>query len=121
MDGRVQLPLNTYIREQLGSDVYVDTITEPGPERYFIEDAAASKALVAQMLLRVGISLENHGASEVFVSAHDECAGHPDVDRETKIRCVQATIEAIQKKWPSAKTHALYVTHVGHDWIVEAL
>jgi hypothetical protein len=30
MDGRVQLPVNAYLRERFGAD-FVDTITEPGP------------------------------------------------------------------------------------------
>lgn len=42
MDGRIQIPLNNWIKEKYSID-YVDTITEPGVEKKIDEDIDLEK------------------------------------------------------------------------------
>ena len=42
MDGRVQDPISRYIKEKFNVD-YVDTITEPGPNKIIAENSPIAK------------------------------------------------------------------------------
>jgi carbonic anhydrase len=74
MDGRVQLPVIEYLRERFEVD-YVDTITEPGPNR--ILAAQDNRALVQSILERLKISVEKHNSAGIAVVGHEDCAGNP--------------------------------------------
>ena len=54
MDGRVQLPVNEYLRRELSVE-YVDTITEAGPVRILAREQQS--ALADSILARVDISI----------------------------------------------------------------
>jgi hypothetical protein len=73
MDGRTQEPVARYLKQALGLD-YVDTVTEPGPDRILAEGPVS---LAESIRRRVLISVEKHGSRHVAIVAHHECAGNP--------------------------------------------
>ena len=81
MDGRVQLPVNEWMRRQYGV-TYVDTITEPGPIKILAEKQPDSA--VESIKQRTDISVHKHGSSVIAVVAHYDCAGNP-VDKATQM------------------------------------
>jgi len=74
LDGRTQLPVNSWLKKNFHVD-YVDTITEPGPEK--ILNLYEDKAVINDIKKRVKISLGKHGSEIVAVVAHHDCAGNP--------------------------------------------
>lgn len=86
MDGRVQRPVNRYLRERFGVP-YVDTITESGPVRLLAgEDGTVPPAIAT----RLRISVERHGSMGIAVAAHTDCAGHPVPDDRQREHLVVA-------------------------------
>ena len=74
MDGRVQIPVIRYLQERFGV-LYVDAITEPGPNRILAERETPEQ--VASILARLAISIEQHGTQQVAIVGHHDCAGNP--------------------------------------------
>jgi len=74
MDGRVQVPVLTYLLRRFQAE-YVDSITEPGPNRILAErdDAGA----VQSILDRLKISVENHASVGIALAGHHDCCGNP--------------------------------------------
>ncbi|MEO0073679.1 MAG: carbonic anhydrase [candidate division WOR-3 bacterium] len=94
MDGRVQLPVNLWLRDRYGID-YVDTITEPGPNRILAE--GTDPTLVDSIRRRLLVSVRCHGSKVVAVVGHDDCAGSPvasDVQRQLVRQAV-----AVVRSW----------------------
>jgi len=105
MDGRVQLPVITYLMDLLGVD-YVDSITEPGPIRMLAEqeDVGAIRSIVH----RIRISTEKHGSKVIAVVGHYDCAGNPmprQVQREQTLKA----IEFLSKEFPGIEIMGLWV------------
>ncbi len=112
MDGRTQLPVNEWLRHEFKAD-YVDTITEPGPDRILSEQA---NPLADSIKSRVLISVEKHGSKVIAVVAHGGCAGNP-VAKDEHLRMIKQAAYVVAK-WD------LGVTVVGlwldqPDWIVQ--
>lgn len=92
MDGRVQLPVNQWLRERYGVD-YVDTITEPAPNRILAE--GTDRALVDSIKRRLSISVRSHGSRMVAVVGHDDCVGSP-VGIDTQRGLVRQAVVAVR-------------------------
>lgn len=90
MDGRIQLPLNAWIRENCGVE-YVDTITEPG-----VDKRAAKDDGMAQVRAKAEISINAHGSQLIAVSGHHDCAANPTTDDEhiAQVRKAVAVVES---------------------------
>lgn len=73
MDGRVQLPVISYMKKYTGAD-FIDMITEPGPVQYL---AHGSGAHFDSIMSRLEISIEVHATTVVALVAHYDCAGNP--------------------------------------------
>ena len=71
MDGRIQIPLTIWIKENFSVD-YVDTITEPG-----IDKQVADNTDLESIKTKVGISINKHESELIVVSGHYDCAGNP--------------------------------------------
>jgi len=93
MDGRIQLPVHAWLMKKYNLD-YVDTITEPGPDKMLSLGTAQQ---VESIKSRVLISVNAHGSDTIFISAHHDCAGNP-VSREEHIQMVKNCIGII-KGW----------------------
>lgn len=76
MDGRIQIPLNKWIKENYSAD-YIDTITEPGIDKNITNDS-----IVESIKTKVGISINAHKSDLVVVSGHYDCAANPVSDEE---------------------------------------
>ena len=74
MDGRIQIPLNKWIKENFSAD-YVDTITEPGVDKTITD-------VVESIKTKIGISINAHKSELVVVSGHYDCAANPVSDEE---------------------------------------
>ena len=105
MDGRVQLPVNTFLMKRFGVD-YVDTITEPGPNA--ILASCADGRSVESIMRRVRISVERHRSMGIAVVGHHDCAGNPALREEQ----TQQTLEAVRylrREFPSVPVIGLWV------------
>ena len=88
MDGRIQIPLTNWIKENFSVD-YVDTITEPG-----IDKQVADNTDLESIKTKVGISINKHESELIIVSGHYDCAGNP-VSNEEHITQIKKGIEVI--------------------------
>ena len=86
MDGRIQIPLNKWIKENYPAD-YVDTITEPGVDKNITN-------VVESIKTKVGISVNAHKSDLVVVSGHYDCAANPVSDEE-HISQIKSAVEVI--------------------------
>ncbi|MFA5842680.1 MAG: carbonic anhydrase [Candidatus Gracilibacteria bacterium] len=112
MDGRTQLPVNTWIKQKYGVD-YVDTVTEPGPDGILAKNE--DQATLASMKKRVAISVEKHGSKTVVIVAHAECAGNPVSEAEHKEH-VKKAMQTVKNWGFPVKIAAVWV---GDAWTVE--
>jgi carbonic anhydrase len=88
MDGRIQIPLTNWIKENFSVD-YVDTITEPG-----IDKLVADNTDLESIKIKVEISINKHESELIVVSGHYDCAGNP-VSNEEHITQIKKGIEVI--------------------------
>lgn len=72
IDGRVQLPLINWMKEQYHLD-YVDSVTEAGPDKIMAEQGPE----VASIKARVNISVKAHGSKILIIAGHYDCAANP--------------------------------------------
>ena len=75
MDGRVQIPMNDWIKEKYAVD-FVDTIIAPGIDKVMFDGNVES------LKKSVMISVTNHKSHHIVVSGHFGCAGNPVSDEE---------------------------------------
>ena len=114
MDGRVQLPVINWLRQNLSVD-YVDMITEPGPERILAEGIAAAQDSIRA---RVLISVNKHGSDTILVAAHDDCAGNPVSRAEHEMQVRQSVVRVLSWKLPVKRVFGAWI---GEDWEVEII
>lgn len=91
MDGRVQLPVITWMVQQFEADC-VDMITEPGPIKILAENKP--DALIESLRKRVEMSVKKHGSTCLAIIGHFDCAGNP-VEKETQIDQIYASLKTI--------------------------
>lgn len=105
MDGRVQLPVNAYLRTRFHAD-FVDAVTEPGPALVLAthDDPVA----VAHILRKVDISIERHASVALAVAGHHDCAGNP-APKEEKILHLLAAVRFLRELYPALPAIALWV------------
>ena len=75
MDGRVQIPMNDWIKAKYAVD-FVDTITAPGIDKVMFDGNVES------LKKSVMISVTNHKSNHIVVSGQFGCAGNPVSDEE---------------------------------------
>ncbi|MDQ7053130.1 MAG: hypothetical protein Q9P14_09635 [candidate division KSB1 bacterium] len=112
MDGRVQLPVIRYLQQRFGVE-YVDTITEPGPNRILAERTNA--ALVQSILTRLNISVEKHGSRGIAVVGHHDCAGNP-ASREEQVQHIAQAVEFLRGQYAGMEIIGLWANE---RWQVE--
>lgn len=82
MDGRVQLPVIEWLKREYQVD-YVDTITEPGPNKILAE--AKDTTTLDSIKRRLDISINKHHSKLIAIVGHHDCAGNP-VSGEMQLR-----------------------------------
>ena len=105
MDGRVQLPVNKYLRNLLRVE-YVDTITEPGPVKILAQQRKSS--LAKSILRRVDLSVSRHASDSVALVAHHDCAGNPATEAIQR-RQLHAATGFLSARYPELTILALWV------------
>jgi hypothetical protein len=113
IDGRTQLPVNQWMKDKFGAD-YIDTITEPGPDKILTSPFAPLSQSIKQ---RVLISVEKHNSSVIAIVAHDQCAKNP-VSREEHLVHLKQAMQTV-KSWKLPVD--IYSVWVGSDWQVEEI
>jgi hypothetical protein len=109
MDGRVQLPVISWMKETYSLD-YVDTITEPGPDKIV---AAGDSTQLESIRSRVAISVKAHGSDIIIIVGHHDCAGNPVAEAEHQGQ-IEKAINVI-KSW-NFPVREIVGVWVGGDW-----
>ncbi len=102
MDGRIQLPLTKWIKENYSVD-FVDTITEPG-----IDKKVAENLDLDSVKNKIGISINAHKSELIVVSGHFDCAGNPVSDEE-HISQIKKGVDVISSWTLNAKVIGVWV------------
>jgi carbonic anhydrase len=105
MDGRVQLPVIRYLQARFGVS-FVDTITEPGPNRILAD--RADVRTVQAILDRLAISVQKHASVAIAVVGHHDCAGNP-APREVQIAHLQEAVRFLKTHSEARPILALWV------------
>ncbi len=113
MDGRVQIPVNEWMREYLDVD-YVDTITGPGVDLILSKGQFGEVNSIRE---RVMISIEAHGSGTVAVVGHYDCAGNP-VSKEEHIKHINDSVDKIASWGISVRILGLWVDE---NWRIEII
>jgi hypothetical protein len=114
MDGRVQLPVNEYLRRRFGVE-YVDTITEAGPNGVLAR--LDNMSLLESIDVRLDISINGHGSVALAVAGHHDCAGNPGPE-EKQHADVKTAVNYLHARYPWLPIEGLYI---GSDWKVEVV
>ncbi len=114
MDGRTQLPVNQYLQRKYNAN-YVDTITEPGPNRILAEQADQQK--LDSIFQRLEISIKKHNSVGLAIVGHHDCAGNP-TSKDEQERHIQKSIEFLKTKYPDLDIVGLWVDD---SWQVQEL
>ncbi|UCD65172.1 MAG: hypothetical protein JSW34_01730 [Candidatus Zixiibacteriota bacterium] len=112
MDGRTQSVVNEYLKERFKVE-FVDTITEPGPNRILAE--RSQPVLVESIMSRLEISLREHQSVGVAVVGHHDCAGNPAAEDE-QIRHIKHAVRFIRTRHEGVNVIGLWVNE---RWEVE--
>jgi hypothetical protein len=112
MDGRAQLPINNWLKQKYALD-YIDTITEPGPDKMLTQGKPEQ---VESIKSRVLISVNAHGSETVLIAAHDDCAGNP-VSKEEHIKQVKDCVKILRSWKLPVKT--IIGVWINENWAVE--
>ena len=114
MDGRVQLPVINWLRENLSVD-YVDMITEPGPDKILAQgNTTAQDSIKARVL----ISVNKHGSDTILVAAHHDCAGNPVAQAQHEEHIRQSIIRIHSWNLPVKR---IFGAWIGEDWKVKII
>ena len=105
MDGRVQLPVNEFMRRRCGV-AYVDTITEPGLVRILAEQD--EPLLVNRVLQSIAISVDGHGSRAICVAAHHDCAGNP-ASKAAQVAQIRQAIALLRGHFPAVEIIGVWV------------
>ena len=112
MDGRVQLPVIHWIKENYAVD-YVDMITTAGMDGVLADECCN----IYTLLKKIDISLEKHNSNSIFIVGHYDCGGN-QVDDETHKKQIHIAVEKMKNLRPSARITGLWVSN---EWKIEKI
>lgn len=109
MDGRVQLPVLQWIKENYPVD-FVDVITEAG-----MDSVLAGQKDISEILRSITISVALNKSTRLFVVGHHDCRGNPvgETEHQTQIR---QAVERLKTHWTK---HEIVGLWVNNSWQVE--
>lgn len=105
MDGRVQLPVITYLQDRFDAE-FIDTITEPGPNRILAEQTDQPR--LKSILARLEISIDKHGSRHIAIIGHHDCAGNP-APKQIQIGHIQQAVAYISQRHPKTEVIGIWV------------
>ena len=109
MDGRVQLPVIFWIKENYHVD-NVDVITEAG-----MDNVLSNQHDISEVLRSIKISVDINKSNRLFVVGHYDCRGNPaseDVHRQE----IHSAVKRLKEHWPHLEVIGLWVNQ---SWKVE--
>lgn len=90
MDGRTQQSVSDWMKKAFCVD-YVDTITEPGPNKILAEKTEEVESIKRRVLISVG----KHGSKHIAIVGHHDCAGNP-VGEELQVAHIARAIKTVE-------------------------
>lgn len=111
MDGRVQLPVLTWIKSNYPID-YVDIITEAG-----MDGVLAKQEDISEILRSIKVSVNLNKSTALFIVGHHDCRGNP-VDEELHHHEVRVAVKRLKSYWPGQQVTGLWVNKT---WNVEVV
>ena len=105
MDGRVQLPVISYLQNRFGVQ-YVDAVTEAGPVGVLATRPSSENAM--SIFRRVKISIRAHGSQGIAIVAHHDCAGNP-VPASKQKQQLKICLNLLSTRYPRLEIIGLWV------------
>jgi hypothetical protein len=113
IDGRVQIPVITWMRDTLSLD-YVDLITRPGADGVLATDPGLAEQVIRPP---VELSVTRHASPIVAVVGHYDCLANA-VDEEQHRANLSSAVATLQSWHLDVKLMALWVNQA---WQVEVI
>jgi len=114
MDGRVQLPVQEYLKNRFKVK-YTDMITEPGPNGILAE--GVDDTVIQSIFDRINISVNKHNSSGIAIVGHHDCAGNP-VSKTKQHEQLHQSANVIKEKYPDIPVIKLWVNE---NWQVHEI
>ena len=111
MDGRVQLPVLTWIKANYPVD-FVDVITEAG-----MDGVLAKQKDISEVLRSIKVSVNLNKSTRLFVVGHYDCRGNPVNDSLHREEIV-AAVKRLKPLWPKQEIIGLWVND---QWEVQLI
>lgn len=111
MDGRVQLPVLNWIKENYDVD-FVDVITEAG-----MDNVLSNQEDIREVLRSINISVNVNKSTRLFVVGHYDCRGNP-VEESVHRDEINSAVKRLKTHWPNHEIVGLWVNKA---WKVETV
>ena len=111
MDGRVQLPVLQWIKENYHVD-FVDVITEAG-----MDSVLSNQEDIREVLRSITISVDVNKSTRLFVVGHYDCRGNP-VEEDVHHQQISNAVKRLKGHWPGHEIVGLWVNKI---WAVEVI
>src|ERR1700691_3783508 len=102
MDGRVQLPVLQWIKDNYRVD-FVDVITEAGMDKVL-----SNQEDISEVLRSISISVDVNKSTRLFVVVHYDCGGNP-VAEDVHRREIVKSVSRLKEHWPKHEIAGLWV------------
>ena len=102
MDGRVQLPVLNWIKENYRVD-FVDVITEAG-----MDGVLSNQEDIKEVLRSITTSVNINKSIKLFVVGHFDCRGNP-VEEDVHRREINNAVNRLKGHWPAHEIVGLWV------------
>ena len=109
MDGRVQLPVLTWIKAKYPVD-FVDVITEAG-----MDGVLAKQEDISEVSRSIKVSVNLNKSTRLFVVGHYDCRGNPIDEKRHRKEIIDA-VNRLKPLWPDQEIIGLWVNGL---WQVE--
>ena len=111
MDGRVQLPVIAWIKDNYPVD-FVDVITEAG-----MDGVLAKQEDISEIARSIKVSVDLNRSMRFFIVGHYDCRGNP-VDEHRHREDIANAVERLSPLWPGQEVMGLWVND---QWQVEQI
>ena len=111
MDGRVQLPVIHWIKENYRVD-FVDVITEAG-----MDNVLSNQDDIREVLRSIAVSVNINKSTRLFVVGHYDCRGNP-VEEGVHRQQISHAAKRLKDHWPG---HEIIGLWVNKNWRVEVI
>ena len=102
MDGRVQLPVLTWIKANYPVD-FVDVITEAG-----MDVVLAKQEDISEVMRSIKVSVNLNKSTRLFIVGHYDCRGNP-VDEKIHRQEIIDAVSRLKPLWPAQEIIGLWV------------